>query len=508
MGGDQMGGIWRRGLGGGILALALLAAAAPAAAREPDLAHMSGGAVAAFGRAFPKGGELHNHISGAIFGETVLQWAAEDGLCVDVPRLALVPPCQPSDTLKPVAAVVRDEVMRSALIDSFSTRHPGFQDRSGHDQFFGVFSRIGALSDARAADQMAVVLDGLGRQNTFYLEAMITPNGGAAAAIGAQAGWKGGDFAGQAAANSAKGLEALVPATIAQTDAREARTRQILKCGTPEASPGCQVTVRYLYQTIRVLPPEMTFAQLQLGAALVAADKRWVGVQMVAPEDNPASLANYSLHMKMVDFLTGHGRKVPVALHAGELTLKYATPADLRSHVAQAIRVAGARRIGHGVDFAQEDGAEALAAEAAAKGVLVEINLSSNDAILEVRGKAHPYGWLRQRGVPTSLSTDDAGLLRIDLSGEYARAAEEGASYADLKRSARNAIAFSFLSGEGLWSDPGAYAKPAKVCTGQIGAEAPKPGPCAALVAGSDKAREQWRHERLLALFEAGQPAR
>ncbi|MCI3131342.1 hypothetical protein [Phenylobacterium aquaticum] len=206
-----MGGNWRRGLGGGILALAVLAAAAPAAAREPDLAHMSGGAVTAFGRAFPKGGELHNHISGAIFGETVLQWAAEDGLCVDVTRLALVPPCQPSDTLKPVAAAVRDEVMRSALVDSFSTRHPGFLDRSGHDQFFGVFSRIGALPDSRAADQMAVVLDGLGRQNTFYLEAMITPNGGAAAAIGAQAGWKGGDFQGQAAANSAKGSRRSCP---------------------------------------------------------------------------------------------------------------------------------------------------------------------------------------------------------------------------------------------------------------------------------------------------------
>lgn len=495
----------------GIWVLALLAlatGAGPAAAREPALGRMSGGELAAFARAFPKGGELHNHISGAIFGETVLRWAVEDGLCVDVVRLALTPPCQPSDSLKPAAAAVRDEVLRSALIDSFSVRHAGFQDRSGHDQFFGVFARIGALPESRAADEMAVVLDGLGRQNTFYLEAMITPQGAAAAGVGARAGWKAGDFPAQVAADKALDLDAQAPVVIAQTDAREARVRQILKCGTPDASPGCLVTVRYLYQTIRVLPPEMTFAQLQLGVALVAADRRWVGLQMVAPEDNPAALANYDLHMRMVDYLTDHGRKVPVALHAGELTLKYATPADLRAHVAEAIRVAGARRIGHGVDFAQEDGAEGLAAEAAAKGILVEINLSSNDAILEVRGKAHPYAWLRQRGVPTSLSTDDAGLLRIDLSHEYARAAEEGANYDDLKRSARNAIAFSFLSGEGLWRDPGTYSRPAAACAGQVGAETPKPGPCAALVASSDKAREQWRHERLLALFEAARPAR
>jgi adenosine deaminase len=103
-----------------------------------------------------------------------------------------------------------------------------------------------------------------------------------------------------------------------------------------------------------------------------------------------------------------------------------------------------------------------------------------------------------------SLSTDDAGILRIDLSHEYARATKEGgASYDDLKRSARNAIAFSFLAGEGLWADPGVYRRPNKACAGQLGAEAPRPGLCAELVTTSDKAREQWRHERLLKAFEA-----
>ncbi len=225
---------------------------------------------------------------------------------------------------------------------------------------------------------------------------------------------------------------------------------------------------------------------------------------MVAPEDSAMSLANYSLHMRIVGFLTDQGRKVPVALHAGELSLKIASPPDLRSHVAEAVRVAGARRIGHGTDIAGEDGAEALAAEMAAKRVLVEVNLSSNAAILEVAGKDHPYAWLRQRGVPVSLSTDDAGILRIDLAHEYARAAGEGASYGDLKRSARNAIAFSFLSGEGLWEDPGIYRRPATACAGQMGLAEPRPGACADLVKLSDKAREQWRHEHLLKVFEVG----
>lgn len=481
-------------------ALTLVAHGAQAA---PDVAKMTGGELTAFTRAMPKGGELHNHVSGAIFAETLLGWAVEDGLCINVKTLSVTPPCQPGEDLKPASAIKTDEILRTAMIDSFSVRRPDFLDRSGHDQFFGAFGRFGAAGARRDGDMLANVVDNLARQDTFYLEAMVTPQGFASRAKGAQVGWKGGDLAAQKAANSAAGLEALVTAAIAETDAMETRARSLMKCDTPAALPGCQVTVRYLVQTSRVAPPEQTFAQLQLGVALVAADKRWVGLQMVAPEDHPLAITHYSLHMRMVDFLTDHGRTAKAALHAGELTMAYATPEELRYHITEAVRVAGARRIGHGVDLPLETDAEGLAAEMAAKGILVEVNLSSNHAILGVSGKAHPYAWLRRRGVPVSLSTDDAGILRIDLSHEYARAADEGASYADLKASARNAIAFSFLTGEGLWADPGAYRRPAKACAGQIGKAEPKAGPCADLIGASDKAREQWRHERLLAAFEA-----
>ncbi len=483
------------------LALALAAQVAHAA---PDMARMTAGERIAFTKAMPKGGELHNHIGGAIFGETFLKWAVESRLCVDVEALAFRPPCEPSGSLKTAATVAADDALRSALLNSLSTRHPGFRDRSGHDQFFTAFPRFGAAGQGRSGDEVAQVMDDLARQNTFYLEAMVTPQGAASILLGAQVGWKD-DFAAQKAANLAAGLDDLVTAAIAQTDAMEARAREVLKCGTAQARPGCQVTVRYLVQTNRIVPLPATFAQLQLGVALIGRDRRWVGLQMVAPEDHPNALANYRTHMRMVAFLTENGALAPAALHAGELTLKYATPEDLSFHIAEAVRVAGARRIGHGVDLPHEDGAEALAAEMAAKGVLVEVNLTSNHVILETSGPDHPYAWMRQRGVPVSLSTDDSGILRIDLSHEYARAVSEGgAGYEDLRRSARNAIAFSFLAGEGLWTDPGRYRRPHRACAGQLGKAEPRPGPCAALIAASDKAREQWRHERLLKAFEAG----
>jgi len=53
----------------------------------------------------------------------------------------------------------------------------------------------------------------------------------------------------------------VVAAARAQLDRDQAKQRQILRCGTPEAEPGCQVTVRYLYQVLRGLPREMVFAR-------------------------------------------------------------------------------------------------------------------------------------------------------------------------------------------------------------------------------------------------------
>ncbi len=481
------------------LVLAVLLIATPAAA-APDLVKMSPPELAAFFQAFPKGGELHNHLGGSTPAEDILAWAVEDNLCVDTVELAIRFTCT-GENLKPASAYATDETLRSALIDSLTVRHPGFRDRSGHDQFFSAFSRRGT-SGKRGGDALAEVLDGLARQNTFYAELMVTPQPVASRGLGARVGWKG-DPAATKAALAEAGIDKLVPAVSADTDALEKRAREVMACDTPQAHAGCQVTVRYLFQAIRQGPPEQTMAQLQLGVAVVGADKRWVGLQLVAPEDSADAVRYYDVHMRIVAELTDQGRKVPVALHAGELTGKLVTPQALSYHVRDAVRVAGARRIGHGTDLPGEVGADALAAEMAAKGVAVEVNLLSNASILEVKPEDHPYQWLRKKGVPVSLSTDDAGITRSELWNDYAAAVRNGATYDDLKTAARNGIAFSFLAGEGLWADPNVYKKPIAACAGQLGNAEPK-GACADLVARSDKAREQWRHERLLKAFEAG----
>ena len=96
---------------------------------------------------------------------------------------------------------------------------------------------------------------------------------------------------------------------------------------------------------------------------------------------------------------------------------------------------------------------------------MVEINLSSNDLILGVRGKDHPLPVYRKHGVPVALSTDDEGVSRSHLTEEYLRAAlTYDLSYADLKEMARNSLEYSFLPGASYWRD-GAYRLPVAACS-------------------------------------------
>jgi len=63
-----------------------------------------------------------------------------------------------------------------------------------------------------------------------------------------------------------------------------------------------------------------------------------------------------------------------------------------------------------------------------------------------VHGKNHPLATYLAAGVPVVLSTDDAGVSRINMTNEYFRAVhDQGLDYPTLKAIARNALIHSFL---------------------------------------------------------------
>jgi hypothetical protein len=244
------------------------------------------------------------------------------------------------------------------------------------------------------------------------------------------------------------GLDRIVAEMRSQIASQIARIEALLDCDAERTKPGCRVTYRYIAQVGRGNPPEDIFVQTAAAAALIRAEPRVVALNFVQPEDQQVALRDYRAQMQIVGFLA---KDVPVTLHAGELWLGLVPPEDLTFHIRDAVELAGARRIGHGVSLAFERDLVGLLATMRQRQVTVEINLSSNDAILGVRGKDHPLPTYLAAGVPVVLSTDDPGVSRIDLSNEYFRAARDyGLSYRALKAIARNALTHSFLPADDL----------------------------------------------------------
>jgi adenosine deaminase len=135
---------------------------------------------------------------------------------------------------------------------------------------------------------------------------------------------------------------------------------------------------------------------------------------------------------------------------------------------------------------------------------MVEINLTSNDLILGISGKNHPFPIYRKFGVPVALSTDDEGVSRIDITHEYVRSVETSAlTYAELKKMVRTSLEHDFLPGASLWREQDVFTRPVSACSSEfLGAEKPT-ATCAAFLKSSEKAQQQWELEHRVRAFES-----
>jgi adenosine deaminase len=215
-------------------------------------------------------------------------------------------------------------------------------------------------------------------------------------------------------------------------------------------------------------------------------------------------MANYHVEQLMMDYLHTVYPNVRISLHAGELAPGMVTPEGLTFHINEAVHLGHAERIGHGIDILHEDHSAELLKEMAQKHIMVEINLTSNDVILGVRGTDHALVAYRAAHVPWALSTDDEGVSRIDLTHEYVKAVtDQNLTYADLKQSARTSLEHAFLHGPSLWSSPDNFTKRVTACAAPIATTSQPTAACQAYLATSEHAAAQWELERRLAAFEA-----
>jgi len=406
---------------------------------------------------FPKGADLHQHLSGAVWAESMLVWAAQDGLCLTpVTFVATAGPCS-SEQIK--ASSILTSPLQPQVIAAWSMRLfiPSLTE-SGHDHFFGAFGKYANVLTPinRRGQALAETLNQAAADSLVRVEMKASPylpdQPTLLAAMASEAPGAVSDparFPEALAALRAAGLDTQAKTSIAVTNDALAAKDAALGCGTPAQQPGCDVSLGLVAEVNRNAPRDRVFSQMALNFAAAAQDPRWVGVDLVSTEDGLIALNDYSLQMQMVKFMRSQYPGVHVTLHAGELVPGLVPPSSMTSHIRQAVEVAGAERIGHGVSIRSEHNAEQLMSVMRRRGVLVEVALTSNEQILGTKAKQSQLPVYLANRVPVSLATDDPGIERTDLSEQYMKARRWfDLSYADLKKMSYNGITYSFATPE------------------------------------------------------------
>src|SRR5262249_33942126 len=129
----------------------------------------------AFLYAMPKGGDLHNHLSGAFYAESYIRLAAEMQFCIETKTLTILRPKQPGQcddpqTQRPATDALKDTTLYRDMIDALSVRNWNAARKPGEYQFFDVFPRFNAIVRERRGDMVAEVMHRAAQENVEYLE--------------------------------------------------------------------------------------------------------------------------------------------------------------------------------------------------------------------------------------------------------------------------------------------------------------------------------------------------
>ena len=413
----------------------------------------------------PKGGDLHHHYSGSIYAETFLDWVKEKKACVwqaDNPARekafkftiwgepGVLTPEERADCLDVEAILSTDNngFYRELLAiwsdkDFYNHSH---QQTPPDQHFFDTFFYIGGISSAFPEAGLRQLKARAIAENVQYIETMLgQPPRGQNEALAAPIEALAPD------ASDADIQAALAPFyDFLAADEATATAIKGYVAALDKLADGLDdgdFKVRFQTFVVRNDPRARVFSGLYSSFVAAGAGGKVVGANIVGPENRPVSMRDYGLHMRMFAFLKQKFPGVKLSLHAGELALGMVPPEGLQNHIREAVEVAGAQRIGHGVDIAHERDATGLLRLMREKKVAVEINLTSNEFILGVKGEAHPILLYRHAGVPFVISTDDSGVSRNNLSAEYVLyASRYRPTYDMIKETAFNSIRLSFLS--------------------------------------------------------------
>jgi adenosine deaminase len=409
----------------------------------------------AFFQQMPKGGDLHHHFSGSIYAEPLLERAISEDFYLNLETMA-VSKTKPAngnwETFSSLKNKGKLDFYKQQVMQTWSAKDYNGVSVPSDDLFFDSFDKFYATIDGHFAEGMLELKKRALAENVSYIETQLStiPCNMNVADL-ADFNTKLRQAATQKDEKAVlKYLDELYK-SLQQKDAKkyaeDFNTNFVAKLHKELKIDDDRFTMRYQNFVLRFMEPVDLFKNLVIAFISANDSKLVAGVNIVSPEHGENSMNDYWLHMVMFKYCHSKFDDVKYTLHAGELTLGLVQPEDLTWHINSAIYTAGANRIGHGVDIAYEANSYDLLRYMAKNNIPIEINLTSNEFILKVKENRHPFSLYKEFNVPIVISTDDAGILRTNMTEQYVLLAKRypDVTYETIKKYVYNSINYSFI---------------------------------------------------------------
>ena len=411
--------------------------------------------LTAFFSQMPKGGDLHHHFSGSIYAEPLLKHAIAQDFYLNVETMDVRKEKSATGNWQLFSSLQANGTLatyQQKIMQKWSVKDYNYVDYPSDKLFFESFLKFEPAIKGNFGQGLLELKNRAISENVSYIEtqlstiptAMITDDLKSFNVKLRKLALVKDEKA------ITKSLDSVFNSLIkknAESYAKDFNTNFVAKMHNDLKIDDKQFTMRYQNFVLRFMEPVDLFKNLVIAFLSANDSPLMAGVNIVSPEDGETAMNDYWLHMLMFKYCHARYPNVKYAMHAGELTLGLVLPEDLTWHIGAAVYTAGANRIGHGVDLAYEKDSYNLLRYMEKNSIPIEINLVSNEFILKVKENRHPFSLYKEFGVPIVISTDDAGILRTNMTEQYVLLAKryQNVSYSDIKQYVYNSINYSFI---------------------------------------------------------------
>ncbi|MEM1403163.1 MAG: adenosine deaminase [Pseudomonadota bacterium] len=379
--------------------------------------------------AMPKGGDLHNHLSGSIISEWFMDLAlAQEARGYQYYTKVRINNCRPYGSnafstspyfmlfanLQQTSFDRLDDCEKSEyvpLTELSQEQREGWlnslridKDYEGRDEFFQAhWQRMGDLylNPYLAADALVKNMEEFASEGLVYLETMIGITGFLAA---------------DGSVLNPDEVADIYRARLSQSDALATGVEVKLQATILRFHPNAEQHLRAQYDFVS------------------RNDDLFVAVNMVGREDDDKG--HPLRFLSTVRELRKEYNNVALSIHAGEVD-------EPNYHIRDTLLL-GADRIGHGINLITDPDTMRLMRHGP---YLIEINLISN-LLLEyvTEFSEHPFPEYLRIGIPVALSTDDRGMWDSNLTDEFFVAVKAfNLSWTELMTLHRNSLRYGFL---------------------------------------------------------------